>query len=52
MGRDIIEETYTVSNASHKRKWRYNMMRLEIGESEKGNKFYLFGKFSIYHEER
>lgn len=35
MGRDNIEETNTVSNANHKRKWRYNMIRLEIGESEK-----------------
>lgn len=39
IGRDNIEETNTVSNASHKRKWRYSMMRLEIRESEKEKKF-------------
>lgn len=29
-----------------------NMMWLEIGESEKEKKLYMFGKFNIYHEER
>lgn len=40
IGRDNIEETNTVSNASHKRKWRYSMMRLEIRESEKEKKLF------------